>query len=136
MKRNEPITSIMTKDVRTAHLGNSLSDVRMMLAEGLFHHVPIVSGEKLIGLVSSTDILRVGYGTTASEIDSTLDHTARLEDVMQKMPITISSTGTVREAAEKLANGHFHSLAVVEEDDKLVGMVTSTDLITYLLSQY
>ena len=40
------------------------------------------------------------------------------------------------EAAKALADGSFHSLPVVEANGDLVGLVTTTDLIRYLLEQY
>ncbi len=64
-----------------------------------------------------------------------LDHTYKLADVMKKDPTTISVSGTVRDAAQILANADFHSLPVVD-GRKLVGLVTSTDLIRYLVEQY
>ncbi len=53
---------------------------------------------------------------------------------MQKDPVTIAENATVKDAAEILAKGEFHSVPVVS-GAKLVGLVTSTDLIKYLLAQ-
>ncbi|MFM7604849.1 MAG: CBS domain-containing protein [Prosthecobacter sp.] len=49
--------------------------------------------------------------------------------------MTLAESGTVREAAEILAKSNFHSLPIVN-GDKLVGIVTSTDLIRYLVDQF
>jgi CBS domain-containing protein len=135
MKRNEQISNIMSKDLVTAHVGQKLSELRILFSEGNFHHLPVVSGENLVGLITSSDILRASFGNNEQEVDSTLDHTAQLENIMQKKPLTISMNSTVRDAAEKLATGSFHCLPVVD-GEKLVGLVTSTDLISYLLEQY
>jgi CBS domain-containing protein len=59
-----------------------------------------------------------------------------LEQVMKTNPVTLAETGTVREAAEILAKSDFHSLPIVSGTSKLVGMVTSTDLIRYLVEQF
>ena len=55
---------------------------------------------------------------------------------MTKSLITLNKDQSIRDAAELLAEGTFHSLPVVDEDDKLVGMVTSTDLIKHLRELY
>jgi CBS domain-containing protein len=68
-------------------------------------------------------------------LDAVLDHTYRLTDVMKAEPVTIPVSGTVRDAANVLSRGEFHSLPVVD-GRKLAGMVTSTDLIRYLVDQY
>ena len=58
MKKNESIEKVLTRKVVTAHLGQSISEVRKVLAKGGFHHIPVVSGSQLIGLISASDILK------------------------------------------------------------------------------
>lgn len=98
-----------------------------------------MNGDQLIGIISWSDILRISFGDTFDTdqraVDATLDHTFTLEQVMQKDPVTLPETGTVREAAEILANSSFHALPIVN-GGKLVGMVTTTDLLKYLLDQF
>ena len=54
---------------------------------------------------------------------------------MAKNLVTISSTSTIKEVAQILAKQEFHALPIVD-NSKLVGIVTTTDLINYLLEQY
>jgi CBS domain-containing protein len=140
MKRNEPISRIMSTQLVTVHHGEPVSKVRQIIREHGFHHVPVVSGQKLVGIVSYSDVLRVSFGdafkTDERTVDATLDHTMTLEDLMQKDPISVREDAPIREAAQILAQGKFHSLPVVSDGQKLVGMVTSTDLIRYLLEQF
>lgn len=136
MRRNEPITKIMTPDPVSVHAGMALSEARTKMVEVGSHHIPVVSGKKLIGILTSTDLMRVSYQDDTVHNDAVLDHTLSIEKVMHTDPVTISSTATVRKAAELLSAGTFHSLPVVEGSGKLVGIVTSTDLIQYLLDQY
>jgi CBS domain-containing protein len=138
MKRNEAITKIMTANVQTVHTGQKLSEVRRMLANNPYHHVPVVSGDKLIGMISASDMLRLSlaiYGVDEHAIDAMLDSQHSIESVMTRKLTTIGAKETVRRAAELLGEGTFHSLPVVE-GEKLVGLVTSTDVIRYLLDQY
>jgi CBS-domain-containing membrane protein len=103
------------------------------------HHIPVVNGDQLIGIISWSDILRVSFGdafhTDERTVDATLDHTLTLEQVMQKDPVTLAETGTVREAAGILASNSFHALPIVS-GSKLVGIVTTTDLIKYLFDLF
>jgi CBS domain-containing protein len=139
MKRNEPVSHIMSAHLITVHHGDPISKVRKLMQETGVHHVPVVSGENIVGIISWSDILRLSFSdafnTDERAVDATLDHTRKIEDVMKKNPITIAQEGTIRQAAEILAEGNFHSLPVVQ-GQKLVGMITSTDLIKYLLDQY
>lgn len=54
---------------------------------------------------------------------------------MTKNVESISEDTTIKEAAEILANREFHALPVTKNNE-LVGMLTTTDLIKYLLEQY
>ena len=139
MKRNDPISHLMSRSVITAHHGDAISKVRALVREHGVHHIPVVNGDQLIGIISWSDILRVSFGdafhTDERTVDATLDHTLSLEQVMQKNPVTLAETGTVREAAEILAGSSFHALPIVS-GSKLVGIVTTTDLIKYLLDQF
>lgn len=139
MKHHDPISKIMSRNVITAHHGDPISKVRSLVREHGVHHIPVVNGDQLVGIITWTDILRVSFGDAfgADEraVDATLDHTLSLEQVMKKDPISLPETSTVREAAEILAQSDFHSLPVVN-GGKLVGIVTSTDLIKYLLDQF
>ncbi|WP_395750169.1 CBS domain-containing protein [Prosthecobacter sp.] len=139
MKRNDPISHLMSRQVITAHHGDAISKVRALFRTNGMHHIPVVNGEQLVGIITWSDILRVSFGdafqTDERTVDATLDHTLTLEQVMRKNPVTLAETGTVREAAELLAGGTFHALPIVS-GSKLVGIVTTTDLIKYLLDQF
>lgn len=139
MKHNEPISRIMSTELITVHHGDPISKVRQLMQKTGIHHVPVVSGENLVGIISWSDILNLSFGqafgTDERTVDAVLDHSVTLEQAMKKDPVTLPHDANVRHAAEILAYGGFHSLPVVS-GTKLVGMVTSTDLIKYLLSQF
>ena len=135
MKKNEPISKIMSTDLTTVHDGQPVSSLRKIFEENAIHHIPVVSGEELIGIVTSNDFMRVSFGEFGNQdgksLDSILDHTYKMHDLMNKNPITVLNTATIRDAARLLGKHSFHALPVVE-GQKLVGLVTSTDLIQYL----
>ena len=139
MKRNEPIKSIMTTDVTTVNISQKPSEVRRLMADQAIHHVPVVSGKKLVGLLSAADMMRLSfsaYGVDERAVDAALDHEFTIEGVMNKNIVSLPEKATVRDAAERLRDGAFHSLPIVDNDGNLVGIVTSTDLIKYLFDQY
>lgn len=139
MKKNTPIRKIMTADVETVHTGQKLSDVRKMLSEKPYHHVPVVSGKKLIGIISATDMMRLSfeqYGANQHMTDVILDQQFSIEKVMSEEITSIKDKSTIRDAVTILSEGTFHSLPVVNDDGELEGLVTSTDLLRYLLDQF
>jgi CBS domain-containing protein len=58
-----------------------------------------------------------------------------IKQVMKKHIVTVSTSNSIKEVAEILASKEFHALPVVD-NNKLVGIVTTTDLIKYLLKQF
>lgn len=139
MKQRVPVSSIMASDIVKLNITDSLT-----YAEGLFkkhkiRHLPVVSGNKLVGILSYTDLLKISLAETVGENDEIIDMTVynmfTIEQVMVKDVITIQADENVREAAEILVDKDFRSLPVME-GDMLVGILTTTDLIKYLLKQY
>jgi CBS domain-containing protein len=139
MKQNESLSHIMSTELVTVHHGDPISKVKQLMRETGVHHIPVVSGEDLVGIISWSDILNLNFsqafGTDDRAVDAVLDHSVTLEQVMKTEPVTVPHDGYVRQAAQLLADGDFHALPVVS-GKKLVGMVTSTDIIKYLLAQY
>lgn len=137
MKRNEPVSKIMTTAPKSVHLKQKLSDAHQLILDHGFHHVPVVSGDKLVGLLSSADIMRVtyDYGQDSRNRTAVLDDTHSIEELMTTEVTTMRSNQPIRSAFEVLSEGRFHAVPVVD-DDHLVGIVTSTDLLRYALEQY
>jgi len=138
MKRNERITKIMTEAPVTVQVGQKLSEVQSAMSTGGFHHVPVVDGKKLVGILSSTDLLRVSYehGADPRQVGAVLDHTISIQELMQTELVTLKETETVRDAVGHFAKGTFHSLPVVDGSGQLAGMVTTTDVLRYMQDQY
>lgn len=135
MKQLDPISHVMTTSLKTVQIHQKLSEVRRIFIENQLHHVPVVHDRKLVGLISTTDMLRLNLavsGTNSWSIDTMLDQQFTIEQVMQRNLVTIDIHSTVRKAAHLLSDGVFHSLPVVDKDNNLVGIITSTDLIRYL----
>ena len=139
MRKNDPVSHIMTKTIVTLDLSDPVSKARRLFEESGIHHLPVVSGEELVGLLTWTDFLRISFGEFGNQdvrsLDAMLDHTYKIKDVMIANPVTMPASGTVRDAAHILSSQGFHSVPVVD-GKKLAGLVTSTDLIRYLVEQY
>lgn len=137
MKKRTPVSKIMTKDPISVNLSNDVADVVQIFKERNIHHIPVVSGEKLVGMISKTDIDRISYvNSYATEAANAVVYDIlKLEQVMTSNLETIQVEDQIKEAAELLARGTYHALPVME-GDKLAGIVTSTDVINYLLEQF
>ena len=139
MKKREPISTIMPTHVITLHTPAALETAELIFKKQGIRHIPVVSGDSIIGMLSYTDLLRISFADAVDETDDSVDTVVynmfTIEQVMAKKITSISSTATIKEAAELLATTAFHALPVVD-DGNLVGIVTTTDLIKYLLDQF
>ena len=139
MRHNEPVSNIMSSQIQTVHTAQKVSEVYRLLTENRIHHVPVVNGNELVGVISSTDMMKLSldaYGTPDAANTEYLDSQFSIPDIMTTDLITVGHDDSIRLAAEKLSVGTYHSLPVIGSDDQLVGIVTTTDLVNYLLAQY
>lgn len=137
MKKRTPVSKIMTKDPICVNLSNEVSDVVAIFNERNIHHLPVVSGDQLIGMISKSDIDRISYvDAYANQGASTVVYEMlNLEQIMSKQLETVQADDQIKDAAELLAQGQYHALPVLD-GEVLTGIVTSTDVIKYLLEQY
>ncbi|MDD9966907.1 MAG: CBS domain-containing protein [Myxococcales bacterium] len=125
-----PVSSIMSRHVRAVQPDATVPEVVQLFAEYAVQQAPVVDGGRLIGLVSFRDVARVGWtGANASRAGR---NSATAREIMQPHPVAVRSDTTVRHAANLFSDGILHALPVVSDRDRLVGIVTSTDLIRYL----
>jgi len=136
MRLREPITNVMSSNVTSVDVDDKFSTVRHVLIGASFHHVPIVKGRELVGMVSTRDMLKLSFdvsGISDDAPDEALDKNFAIDQIMQRNLVTIDRDDTVETAIDLLARGKFHSLPVIDEEGCLVGIVTSIDVLAYLM---
>ncbi len=138
MKRETPISAIMTSNVITLCTTDSLDTAEHLFKKHHIRHIPVVSGTDIVGILSYTDLLRISFADAVDEDEETVETTVynmfTLEQVMTKNLVSVTSKTTVKEVASMLSTMEFHAIPVVD-DGNLVGIVTTTDLINFLLKQ-
>jgi len=139
MIKKSPISTIMTKDVITLRNSDSLELAEHLFKSNHIRHIPVVKDEMIIGMLSYTDLLRISFADAVDEDEETVDTVVynmfTIGQVMAKNLVSVTSETTIKEVAKVLAKKEFHAIPVVD-NNKLVGIVTTTDLINYLLDQF
>lgn len=137
------VRDVMTGDVVTAHPDTPLSEIADRLLRELFTAIPIVDDARhVVGIVSDGDFLRwpelaLQFRAPAELSDTTLDalmaelhagdHTA--EEVMTTPVVTIHQDRPVTEAAHLIAQRGLKRLPIVDDEDRLVGMLSRIDVL-------
>lgn len=140
MKKREPVSHIMTKDVISMDVYNgTLEEAKKTMEDKHIRHIPIVKGQELVGMLSLTDIYRISYGgnfNQEKDVDSVIFSSMSIAQVMKGKPKTVTAQTPIKEVAEQLAVEEFHALPVVDEKGGIEGIVTTTDLVKFLIKQY
>ncbi len=122
---NERLQTLMTTEVVTLTPENTLGDAREILLKKRIHHIPIVdAGNKLVGMLTSWDIFKLGKSADESaEI--------KISEVMTRKLATLEPDSHLGAAAEVLMTHLFHAIPIVDDDHVLHGIVTTYDLLKY-----
>lgn len=129
--RDIAIDRVMTTKPAAVEPTVPISTARRLLEPGRIHHLPVVEQGLLAGIVSTSDLLKFHLLQGGAE---SADETP-VAQIMEVNPVTLESNASLRDAANKLSVGGYHALPVIEPDRTLVGIVTTSDLITHLLQQ-
>lgn len=135
-----PVSTIMTTQLVVLNTTDSLEKAEHLFKKHRIRHIPVIEAQKrIVGMLSLTDLLRISFADGAYEdeedIETVVYEMFSLSQVMAKNIKTVTPDTTIKEVAELLAREEFHALPIVDEGN-LVGIVTTTDLIKYLLNQY
>ncbi len=112
---------------------DTLRIVREIMELGRVRHLPVVHKGKLVGVVSQRDLFHaslsnvIGIGREEQEL---FLEGVKIADVMSEPPVSISPDAPVQSAAALMADRKIGCLPVVESE-KLIGIVTETDLLHY-----
>lgn len=135
MKKRTPVSKIMSANVMSVNVSNSLREVYQLMQKEGFHHVPVVKGNEIIGLLTHSDFDKISYMSAEDKSNLSIFDALTIDQVMTKNIKTVQQDDLIIDAANILANNNFHALPVLEEN-KLVGIVTTTDLLKFLIDQF
>lgn len=136
MDKQEKITEIMTENVLCVDKGEELIQVDNLMKKHKVRHVPVLSNGKLVGIISQNDILRLSFGgifEEHGESDLGMFEMLRLEHIMVSNPSVVNTSNTIVEVAKLFVDSNFHAVPVVNDEEEVVGIVSTTDVIRYFL---
>ena len=135
VSRNRKTTKVkerMSNNPITVKPDDALKDAIWKMEHGHFRHLPVVDEkEKLIGMLTDRDVrlIRpslafVGKDDAAVQLWSMAVQQAAVFD-----PIRVNSETTLKEAADLMLRWHIGGLPVVDDQEKVVGVITYTDIL-------
>jgi len=111
----------MVKDLVTVAKGQTIQDCVDLMKEHSIRHLPVVENGRLVGLVTESDIRQVFLASLIEEL--------RIQDVMIADPITVTPDTEIEDAAKIIHYNKIGGLPVVDERDRLRGIITVGDIM-------
>jgi acetoin utilization protein AcuB len=122
----------MTKNPATVTPDGGLKDAIWKMEHGHFRHLPVVDEHgKLIGMLTDRDVRQIkpSLAFTSKEEAAVQLWSLSVQQAAVFDPISVKPETSLKEAAELMLRWHVGGLPVVDEHDKLVGMLTYTDIL-------
>lgn len=123
---------LMTADVVTLDEGQGIDHLEEAMRLCRFRHMPVVDGDRLVGLVSLRDVLRVSASTLSpgkSAQDRFLAERFKVRDIMREDLDTVGPDEPLEVVAEKMHRDKLGCVPVVDGDNRLRGILTEADFV-------
>lgn len=132
------VKDIMKTQLVTLNADSKLGFANDIMYLGRIRHLPVVKGENIVvGILTQRDLYRASLTsilTNWKENKEFLD-SIKVSDVMTKNVATINPDATIEEAAQVMIDKKIGALPVVKDKNKLVGLITETDVLQYFVDE-
>ncbi|MDH4349865.1 MAG: CBS domain-containing protein [Gemmatimonadota bacterium] len=123
------VAELMVSDVKAVAPDMSVADAVGLMTEHHISALPVVDlHHRLLGVVSTTDILEAAAEATDNKAREQLFEDTEVRDLMTPRPATVRMEADVKEAAQQMLYLEVHRLFVVE-DGRLVGVISQSDIV-------
>lgn len=127
------IDAIMSTNLITVAPSATLAEARTLMHENRIHHIPVVEGDKLVGLVTLTNVLAATDSFLRDDSSRIHANDIGIEDAMVTDVATVDLNASLRHAALFLERHKIGCLPVLD-DDRLVGIITDTDFVAVAIN--
>ena len=131
------VGDIMTTAVLSVDISEPITEAIRLFAYYPVHHLPVVDKSRIIGMLSTADMLKLEYFVPRGSIPTStalINEKFRIEQLMRTPVMTATSFDTIADAAERMSSHGIHALPVINEVNHLIGIVTTTDVMNALLN--
>jgi CBS domain-containing protein len=136
VKSKDPIYSIMKRKVYTVSLNDRVIHARRIMISENIARLPVLEEKKLVGIISDIEIaLALASLKKSFSLGKQKHHLDELlvEDAMRAPVVWTTPSVSIFNAAQLMLNYNIGALPVLE-NEKLVGMVTRTDLLKTIVT--
>lgn len=112
----------------------SVKDAFLLMRTHRVRHLPVVEGDKLVGIISDRDLRRPKWVDALDDWTTyyQINDETRVKDVMTLNPEVVHTYDTIRKAVVILRERRYGALPVLDKNGDLVGILSAQDLLTAL----
>ncbi|MBE0437017.1 MAG: CBS domain-containing protein [Methylomicrobium sp.] len=130
------VEDLMTSQVFTVEQHDMIDRVFFLLHYEKVRHLPVVEKGKVIGIVSDRDLYKaLGPKSNSNSVETVEGKTVlqvvpqKVQHIMRRGVLTVNPDTYASEAASIMAENKVGALPVVDKNNKLVGIVSATDIL-------
>ncbi len=127
----------MSRPVITVAEDDSMQEASRLIKENHIRMLPVMKDQRLTGVITDRDLKRASASdATSLDIHELLYLLSQItvKQIMTRPPISVPVDFTVEETAEVLLSKKISGVPVLDHADKLVGIITQTDLFRVIIS--
>jgi len=132
------VKDLMSEELETVSPDAHLHDVLIKMNKAGYRHLPVVSDERLVGIITDRDVrLAVNSPVIKEDADLTREKVldgVRVDECMTPEPQCVSSVTPANQVADLLALNKFGAMPVVD-DGELVGMISYIDFLKHYAAE-
>ena len=139
MNLQAPISSLMTTNLIIVNADDKLLIVKNIMEEHGIHHVPVLRFNKLVGLISKTDLSFFLKGVNTDGFQETVRkiqlENLTAEEVMTRDLECLLAANSIETALNLFQKNEFHAIPIVNTENEIQGIVTTFDIINKLVEK-
>lgn len=133
------IKNYMTDEVVSIEKSTSLLEAHRLMGTKRIRSLPVIEDGQLVGIVTRTDLMSSDPSRMVSRNNQELSLKILTQDVEKLMtsPVyTISPNAEINVAARLMLEHKIHVLPVVDDEKKVVGIITESDLFLMVVQKF
>jgi CBS domain-containing protein len=125
------VRDLMTRELLTMAPDDPLVSLGEQMEKLRFRHVPVVDGNKLVGLITESDLFHASssYLSETAKQRNEIIHKLPAKRIMRNQPVTVRPSEPLAAVAALMWKTRSDCVLVTDEDSNLLGIVTQSDFV-------
>jgi CBS domain-containing protein len=136
MNKNIKISEIMSKNVFTVDINDTVNKADEIFKVEQIHNLPVLEGDKFVGIIFKSKLeeykLRHLYDFNEKEEEIEVNRISEYENLINRNLHFLYPEDTIQKAVELMAKYRYECLPVVDWDKHLIGILSYYDILLYL----